>query len=64
MTIRKANLSDIETLLLFGKELHLVEKEFEPYLEYSEDEARARYTRQLENPLTLFLLETEELLMN
>lgn len=33
-----------------------MEKEFEPNLEYSEDEARARYTRQLENPLALFLV--------
>lgn len=61
MTIRPANLTDIETLLLFGKELHFVEKEFEPALKYSEDEARERYTRQLQNPLALFLIASDKM---
>lgn len=56
MNIRKATKQDIEILLKFGKQLHLVEKEYEPLLEYSEEEAHKRYLKQLENKLALFLI--------
>ncbi|MDH5533008.1 MAG: GNAT family N-acetyltransferase [Candidatus Pacebacteria bacterium] len=56
MLIRKATKSDIKTLLNFGEKLHLVEKEFEPFLEYSRDEINNKYLQQLNNPLALFLI--------
>lgn len=60
MIIRKADFTDIDVLQLFGKELHLVEKEFEPGLKYSEDESRVRYLKQLNNPLALFLIVEDD----
>lgn len=56
MLIRKANINDIETLLDFGMKLHLVEKEFEPMLQYSKVEVQKKYTDELKNPLSLFLI--------
>lgn len=60
MIIRKADFTDIEVLLLFGKELHFVEKKFESDLKYSEEESRMRYLKQLSNPLALFLIVEDD----
>ena len=56
MLIRNANLNDIETLLNFGMKLHLIEKEFEPTLSYSKTEYFDKYSKQIKNPLALFLI--------
>lgn len=42
-----------------GEKLHFVEKEFEPLLIFSVDEALKRYSRELNNDNALFLLAEE-----
>lgn len=54
--LRPANLSDLPNLLIWGKELHVVEKTFEPRLKYSESEAETRYTKQLGDDNILFII--------
>jgi GNAT superfamily N-acetyltransferase len=59
MNIRSAQNEDLETLLEMGKQLHLVEKKFEPLLTFSSEEATQRYSRELINPNALLLLAEE-----
>ena len=61
MNYRTAILEDLSILLQFGEQLSLVEKNFDVTIAYDEEEARLRYTKQLFNPLALFLIaETQE----
>lgn len=53
---RKATIKDLNILFEMGYELFLVEKEFEPLMTFSKEDARNRYTQQLQNPNALFLL--------
>jgi GNAT superfamily N-acetyltransferase len=61
MNIRTAKNEDVETLVKMGEQLHFVEKEFEPLLTFSKEEARRRYTSELTNPNSLILVAEEDL---
>jgi len=61
MICRVANQKDLPVLLQFGKELSLVEANFDKTIVFDEEEARSRYALQLANPLVFFLIaEIEE----
>lgn len=61
MNYRSAILEDLSILLQFGEQLSLAEQNFDKTIAYDEEEARMRYTKQLSNPLALFLIaETQE----
>jgi GNAT superfamily N-acetyltransferase len=53
---RKATVKDLNILLEMGYELFLVEKEFEPLMTFSKEEAENRYAYQLQHSIALFLL--------
>lgn len=53
---RKATKNDLGALLEMGYELFLVEKNFEPLMTFSREEAENRYARQLQHSDALFLL--------
>lgn len=57
--IRKADSSDLDTLISLGKDLHLVEKQFEPLLKFSKSEAIERYKKELQNSKSIFLIAEE-----
>ena len=59
MNIRLAKNEDLKALVEMGKQLHLVEKKFEPLLTFSSEEARLRYSKGLTNPNVLLLLAEE-----
>lgn len=59
MKIRTASISDLDTLISLGKDLYLIEKQFEPLLKFSKSEAIRRYKKQLNDPNCLFLIAEE-----
>lgn len=59
MNIRAAKNEDLEALVKMGEHLHFVEKKFEPYLAFSSEEAKQRYSSELVNPNALLLLAEE-----
>lgn len=61
MNYRVATQEDLPVLLQFGEQLALIEAKFDETVGYEEEKVQARYTKQLANPLALFLIaETEE----
>ena len=54
--IRKAAFDDLDELIAMGQALHKVEKQFEPLLSFSAQEAKKHYSRQLENKEVCFLI--------
>lgn len=56
INIRKASSADLEALLTWGYNLYEAEKNFEPLMLFSYEEARARYSNQINNPDCLFLI--------
>ena len=54
--VRKAHREEIPKLIELGKKLYLVEKQFEPELTFSAEEAIALYQKQFQNPQALFLV--------
>ncbi len=61
MNYRYATKADLPTLLRFGEQLFLVEREFDRTVTFNQDEAQDRYSQQLENPLALFVVvETDD----
>lgn len=57
---RIATNEDISQLISMGKELHEVEKKFEPLLEFNESEAIERYTSEVVNPKALLLIAEDQ----
>lgn len=56
VNIRVATHQDLPTLLQLGYEMYLVEKEFEPFLAFSQQEAAQRYSAEINDPRFLFLV--------
>lgn len=56
INIRKATPDDLNELISMGRALHEVEKQFEPLLTFSDQEAREHYTKQLKNDNAHFLV--------
>jgi GNAT superfamily N-acetyltransferase len=54
--IRKAKLDDLDELISMGQALYEGEKQFEPLLTFSVQDAREHYTKQLENKNACFLI--------
>jgi len=54
--IRRAHRADLPELLDMGYELYLVEKQFEPLMTFSKQEAQDRYDRQIDDSTCLFLI--------
>ncbi len=57
---RIATDKDISQLISMGKELHDVEKKFEPLLEFNEKEAVERYESEMVNPKALLLIAEDQ----
>lgn len=60
MKIRQATPLDLPELIEMGFQLHLVEKQFEPSLKFSKDDASKRYENELKNTKALFLVAQNE----
>ncbi len=55
-TIRRATADDVPLLLHWGRELHVIEQQFEPQLQFSLDAAQRRYQEELLNADACFLI--------
>ena len=55
-TIRPASEIDLPSLATWGQKLHEVERQFEPQLQFSLEEAYVRYQHELANPQALLLI--------
>jgi len=60
MELRVAKNDDLDSLMRMGKELYIIEKQFEPMLKFSSSKARHKYLQELMNQNALILIVEEK----